>query len=109
MKRNGDTEDNDTQTKRARRRDGLCAGLWAGGLKLGAACQTPTAVLFGPSWEGSWRPWNVSHWLVTPPARSELESLYERIVQACGRRMADITVEQVSEACQQMSLESKRD
>ncbi len=83
-------------------------GVDTAAMHLAAACQTPTVALFGPSWEGSWRPWKVSHRLVTPQPGSVPETLYERIVQARGRRMEDITLKQVADACQEMLLEMKR-
>ncbi len=70
----------------------LFVGVDTAAMHLAAACQTPTAALFGPSDERIWHPWQVRHELVSPPGALPHE-----------RRMNDLTVEQVLAACGRMA------
>jgi heptosyltransferase-3 len=74
----------------------LFVGVDTAAMHLAAACQCPTAAIFGPSVVNQWRPWNVLHRVVTPPgalSQSPEEQLTQSVdtsavIQACEEMLA---------------------
>jgi len=80
----------------------LFVGVDTAAMHLAAACQCPAVVLFGPSCESMWRPWNAPHQLITPTGWSLSEVDAAALQQLQGRRTQDIGLDQVIAACRQM-------
>ena len=83
-------------------RAALVVGVDTAVIHLAAACQRPVVVLYGPSFEGHWRPWQTNHVLVLPPGFAELTADTEDISVFLKRRTADIRTSDVLAACDQL-------
>ncbi len=83
----------------------LYVGVDSAATHLAAACGCPTVVLFGPTEEIHWRPWQVSHRIVTTERLDgmvEAEVRYRRVLQ---REMNGIQAAEVMAACDDLLAE----
>ena len=62
---------------------------------LAAACQCPSVVIWGPSFEGHWRPWQAPHRLVLPPGFQEITRTSGDVSEFQKRKAADVEVSNV--------------
>lgn len=69
-------------------------------MHLGAACQTPTVALFGPTFTQQWSPWQVPHEIIVPPLPANGNPQ--------ERRLDAVTVEEVLESCKRLLSKDAR-
>jgi heptosyltransferase-3 len=87
-------------------RASLVVGVDTAVTHLAAACRRPVVVLFGPSFEGHWRPWQTPHSIVLPPGFEELTATEGDVSIFQTRRTADICVQDVLAACDRLVVAS---
>lgn len=85
------------------RRADLFVGVDTAMCHLSAASGCPTVALFGPSYEGAWRPWSCTHRLVLPPGWKELHEGMDDVSEFLQRRTADIRLEDVLAGCREVA------
>jgi heptosyltransferase-3 len=88
------------------RRADLFVGVDTAMCHLSAASGCPIVALFGPSYEGAWRPWACPHRLVLPPGWKELHEGMGDVSEFLQRRTGDILVEDVLDACLEMARQT---
>jgi len=77
----------------------LFVGVDTAAMHLAAACQVPSIALFGPSVEEAWHPWLTRHAVITPQVTEDSIRRADGYPDKRLRKMEDITVAQVTEAC----------
>ncbi|MGB0581849.1 MAG: glycosyltransferase family 9 protein, partial [Limisphaerales bacterium] len=80
----------------------LFVGVDTAAMHLAAACQCPTAAIFGPSVPWIWHPWSVRHRLVAPADNDAYSGRLEQIGEIEALRVADVSVARVLEACDEL-------
>lgn len=85
------------------RRADVFVGVDTAMCHLSAASGCPTVALFGPSYEGAWRPWSCPHRLVLPPGFRELDENMADVSEFLQRRTSDIRLEDVLQACRDLA------
>ena len=83
-------------------RSRLFVGVDTAVMHLAAACQCPSVAIFGPSFETAWRPWRVTHQVVTPrnfPTPITDPAFEWKVEQ---RKTEDVIVSDVIEACRRL-------
>lgn len=76
----------------------LFVGVDTAAMHLAAACQCPSIVIFGPSVEAAWRPWQVKHRIVGP-SESDREKLPEE------QWIQSVKTDAVMAACRELQSE----
>jgi heptosyltransferase III len=77
----------------------LFVGVDTAAMHLAAACQCPTAAIFGPSVPWCWRPWRVPSRILAPEAHEVYSCRQDEFAEVAELKTADVTVEQVIAAC----------
>lgn len=86
----------------------LFAGVDTAAMHLAAACQCPTVALFGPSIAGYWRPWRVTHEVVSPVERPEFPTSMEHVRELRRAETGAIQVPVVTAACDRLLAAGRR-
>ena len=80
----------------------LFVGVDTAAMHLAAACGAPIVALFGPSIESEWKPWKANAIVVSPPLSREPNDFFDRTALESQRSINDISVEQVTAACDRL-------
>ena len=84
----------------------ILVGLDTAVTHLAAACGCPSVVIWGPSFEGHWRPWRAPHRLVLPPGFAEIRRMEGDVSEFQKRKTKDITVAAVLGAVEELAREA---
>jgi heptosyltransferase-3 len=85
----------------------LYVGLDTATMHLAAACGCPAVALFGSTYEGNWRPWQVPHRIVADSDVAPTENGTADLARAKRRSMMGISADKVIAACAELLLEAK--
>jgi len=77
-------------------------GLDTASMHLAAACRCPIVVLFGPTIEDHWHPWQASYRIVTSRGYAPVGDAVERHARVKKRAMNEIEARDVMAACEEL-------